>query len=87
MSLDIKTSSLEHEATILDHKTSLGLICSLVSNNSLCLSCLAYNECTQARLQPGLSKDGRPQLIAEMLHVHLDEVRAYSLAQSCFKTC
>ena len=64
-SLDVETLSLEHETANLDHNADSGLICSLDSVKSSCLSCPAYNECTQARLLPGLTKDGRPRFIAE----------------------
>ena len=81
-SLDIETLCLEHETANLVHDASSGLICSLFSDKSLCLSCPSYDECTRARLQPGLTKVGRSRLIAEILHVHQDEVRAYSPADA-----
>ena len=72
-SLDIQTSSLEHETTNQDNDASLDLTYSLVSNESLCLSCPAYDESTQTSLHPGLTEDGEPSLIVEMLHIHQDE--------------
>ena len=80
------TTTQDHEnvdlkpATVkLVHDKSLGLICSLVSNECLCLYCLGY---IPARLHPGLTKNRRPRLLAEKLHAHQDKVRAYSPADA-----
>ena len=77
--IDIKpaTASLDVETTSLKHETY-----SLVSNKSSFLSCLAYNESTRTRLQPGLTEDRRPSFIAEILHIHQEEVRAYIRADA-----
>ena len=81
--LDIDTSSLVHETLPLVHNESSGLICILVSDESLCLICPAYDPVyLRARLQPGLIENGRPRLLAEMLHGHQNAVRAYSLAEA-----
>ena len=72
-SLDIETSSLVHETTNLVHDASSGLICSLVSNGPVYM---------RARLQHGLTENGGPRLLAEMLHAHQNAVIAYSLADA-----
>ena len=77
-SIDLKPATVN-----LVHDKSLGLICSLLSDESLYLFCPAYGPVyMQARLHPGLTENGRPRLLTEMLHAHQDAVRAHSLAKA-----
>ena len=76
---DHKNIDLKPATMNLVHDESSGLNCSLVSNECSCLYCPDY---LRERLHPGLTKNRRLRLLAQMLHAHQDEVRAYSPADT-----